>query len=110
PLRTLFPLTRRHPPTSTLFPFTTLFRSYLRHLPHTGVFARMNITTVEMREIRLRLVHFFDTSFGRTIERRILLVRVIADDGAEGDRKSTRLNSSHVAISYAVFCLKNKKK
>lgn len=44
----------------------------------------MNITTVEMREIRLRLVHFFETSFGRTIERRILLVRVIDSDGAEG--------------------------
>jgi O-succinylbenzoate synthase len=44
----------------------------------------MNINTVEMREIRLRLVHFFETSFGRTIERRILLVRVIDADGAEG--------------------------
>jgi O-succinylbenzoate synthase len=44
----------------------------------------MNINTVEMREIRLRLVHFFETSFGRTIERRILLVRVIDTDGAEG--------------------------
>src|SRR4051812_34165979 len=44
----------------------------------------MNITTVEMREIRLRLVHFFETSFGRTIERRILLVRVRDADGAEG--------------------------
>lgn len=44
----------------------------------------MNIKTVEMREIRLRLVHFFETSFGRTIERRILLVRVIDTDGAEG--------------------------
>ena len=44
----------------------------------------MNITAVEMREIRLRLVHFFETSFGRTIERRILLVRVTASDGAEG--------------------------
>ena len=44
----------------------------------------MNVTTIEMREIRLRLVHFFETSFGRTIERRILLVRVIDEDGAEG--------------------------
>jgi O-succinylbenzoate synthase len=44
----------------------------------------MNINTVEMREIRLRLVHFFETSFGRTIERRILLVRVTDTDGAEG--------------------------
>ncbi len=44
----------------------------------------MNIKAVEMREIRLRLVHFFETSFGRTIERRILLVRVLDADGAEG--------------------------
>jgi O-succinylbenzoate synthase len=44
----------------------------------------MNIRTVELREIRLRLVHFFETSFGRTTERRIMLVRVIDSDGAEG--------------------------
>jgi o-succinylbenzoate synthase len=44
----------------------------------------MNITRVELREIRLRLVHFFETSFGRTVERRIMLVRVEDSDGAEG--------------------------
>ncbi|HST53666.1 MAG TPA: o-succinylbenzoate synthase [Pyrinomonadaceae bacterium] len=44
----------------------------------------MNIRRIDMREIRLRLVHFFETSFGRTIERRILLVRVEDRDGAEG--------------------------
>ncbi|MGH9901824.1 MAG: o-succinylbenzoate synthase [Pyrinomonadaceae bacterium] len=44
----------------------------------------MRITSIEMREIRLRLVHFFETSFGRTTERRILLVRVREDEGAEG--------------------------
>lgn len=44
----------------------------------------MNITKIELREIRLRLVHFFETSFGRTIERRIMLVRVEDRDGAEG--------------------------
>src|ERR1051325_12231076 len=44
----------------------------------------MNIATVEMREIRLRLAHFFETSFGRTIERRIMLARVTDSDGAEG--------------------------
>jgi len=42
------------------------------------------ITSVELREIRLPLVHFFETSFGRTVERRILLVRVTDKDGAEG--------------------------
>ncbi|HVF87598.1 MAG TPA: hypothetical protein VM866_08400, partial [Pyrinomonadaceae bacterium] len=44
----------------------------------------MKISSIEMREIRLRLVHFFETSFGRTIERRILLVRVVDEDGTEG--------------------------
>src|SRR5947209_20090927 len=44
----------------------------------------MNIRRIELREIRLRLVHFFETSFGRTIERRIMLVRVTDSDGAEG--------------------------
>jgi O-succinylbenzoate synthase len=44
----------------------------------------MNIRTIELREIRLRLVHFFETSFGRTVERRIMLVRVVDSDGAEG--------------------------
>ena len=44
----------------------------------------MEIVRIEMREIGLRLVHFFETSFGRTIERRILLVCVIDREGAEG--------------------------
>ena len=44
----------------------------------------VNITSIEMREIRLRLTHFFETSFGRTIERRILLVRVADHEGGEG--------------------------
>jgi O-succinylbenzoate synthase len=44
----------------------------------------MEIVRIEMREIRLRLIHFFETSFGRTVERRILLVRVLDRDGAEG--------------------------
>ncbi|HZB46205.1 MAG TPA: hypothetical protein VE360_13205, partial [Pyrinomonadaceae bacterium] len=44
----------------------------------------MKITSIEMREIRLRLVHFFETSFGRTIERRVMLVRVRDAEGGEG--------------------------
>src|SRR4051812_30091627 len=42
------------------------------------------ISSIELREIRLPLIHFFETSFGRTIERRIILARVIDSDGAEG--------------------------
>src|SRR5205809_6131960 len=72
----------RRPPRSTLFPYTTLFRSVLaRGEDHAAV---------------LRL----DQEFGRVNPRRQL----------HPDRKSTRLNSSHGYISYAVFCLKKKKK
>ncbi len=44
----------------------------------------MKISSIELREIRLPLVHFFETSFGRTIERRIILARILDTDGAEG--------------------------
>src|SRR5690349_25168516 len=71
----------RRPPRSTLFPYTTLFRSPLRH----GCGHRR-------------------TGAARAVDRRDALC------GHDRDRKSTRLNSSHVEISYAVFCLKKKKK
>src|SRR5688500_20075072 len=72
----------RRPPTSTLFPYTTLFRS-------------------------------FRTDDGGKTWHAInqgLRSQYIPDPTAEVDRKSTRLNSSHLVISYAVFCLKKKKK
>src|SRR5437870_9189479 len=68
----------RRPPRSTLFPYTTLFRSAL---PCGAPFQTHSPTPPPRRMT-----------------------------GRMGDRKSTRLNSSHVAISYAVFCLKKKKK
>src|SRR5438270_10255918 len=70
----------RRPPRSTLFPYTTLFRSRLR----------LNVE-------RVRSVY----------DRLVLLLQNV---GIRTDRKSTRLNSSHSQISYAVFCLKKKKK
>src|SRR2546427_9068449 len=83
----------RRPPRSTLFPYTTLFRSAGRRggnrLP--GGPARLGGAPVS-----------------GTVERRYDVV--IIGSGAGGDRKSTRLNSSHSQISYAVFCLKKKKK
>src|SRR5207245_9207192 len=83
-------LIRRRPPISTLFPYTTLFRSGL-----TGGVAHRS-SQIEQAERAMDLG-------GQT---RILDLRLIAE---VQDRKSTRLNSSHGSISYAVFCLKKKK-
>src|SRR5207253_9061739 len=92
------------PPRSTLFPYTTLFRSPLE------VF---QIVLVGGRDIRgiLAIDHFpFANAAG--VDDRVARGRSFARRRFVGgeDRKSTRLNSSHVAISYAVFCLKKKKK
>src|SRR5690349_22218936 len=86
----LFFLMIRRPPRSTLFPYTTLFRS-----PQVGA-ADADVDDALIPEARL----------AARAHRR----REIADGVADIDRKSTRLNSSHVEISYAVFCLKKKKK
>src|SRR3989442_8764276 len=79
----------RRPPRSTLFPYTTLFRSPCER--------RAAPRPTPREEIQWRPTT-------RTVQRR----RHTATIGS--DRKSTRLNSSHVRISYAVFCLKKKKK
>src|SRR3989442_10636103 len=84
----------RRPPRSTLFPYTTLFRS-------GGNGAR-----VQRIEIAPRGQHVGPPARGRSAGPG----RHEADRPRAGDRKSTRLNSSHVRISYAVFCLKKKKK
>src|SRR5690349_22336796 len=85
----------RPPPRSTLFPYTTLFRSHLDEREAAGA-------------LGLTIEHDVHPFHGATIlrERRAQASLV----GVVGDRKSTRLNSSHVEISYAVFCLKKKKK
>src|SRR2546430_7386004 len=70
----------RRPPRSTLFPYTTLFRS------------RLTLGTGRTHQIRVHLAYVGHPVVG------------------DPDRKSTRLNSSHSQISYAVFCLKKKKK
>src|SRR5258705_9148618 len=72
----------RRPPRSTLFPYTTLFRSLVKE----------HQTKAELAEKNLDLARQETLTIGLT------------------DRKSTRLNSSHLGISYAVFCLKKKKK
>src|SRR3712207_9325173 len=87
----------RRPPRSTLFPYTTLFRSGGRQAAcRTGGAARAGQRTAARRARRPRCVH------GRILRGRLRNSGVL-------DRKSTRLNSSHANISYAVFCLKKKK-
>src|SRR3712207_7501970 len=82
----------RRPPRSTLFPYTTLFRSALVVLPR-GLFWPF-VPRVGQGD---RALHGPWARVGAAVARR-------------PDRKSTRLNSSHANISYAVFCLKKKKK
>src|SRR5262245_62400905 len=77
----------RRPPRSTLFPYTTLFRSQAAADRHRAVFILIHVQGAEL-----------------------VLDRRLPDLGLAIDRKSTRLNSSHLGISYAVFCLKKKKK
>src|SRR2546427_6605270 len=73
----------RRPPRSTLFPYTTLFRSLTNHLHNNNEL----LAAESMMRIKEHLIENY----------------------GEVDRKSTRLNSSHSQISYAVFCLKKKK-
>src|SRR3712207_8880086 len=95
----------RRPPRSTLFPYTTLFRSHwlpsLVFSVHSGALAdRFDCRKL----IQAAQVLFFGVSLGWGV--------LIYTDSLEvwQDRKSTRLNSSHANISYAVFCLKKKTK
>src|SRR5438045_6925822 len=81
---------RRPPPRSTLFPYTTLFRS-------TPEIISVLESVIRRDPNHLGAVHYYI----HTME---------ASQNPERDRKSTRLNSSHLGISYAVFCLKKKKK
>src|SRR2546429_3614787 len=83
----------RRPPRSTLFPYTTLFRSHFRDFLFQLV-GRLWLRTFDQENAEIR-------GGGRARRRAAVPVR--------RDRKSTRLNSSHGYISYAVFCLKKKK-
>src|SRR5260221_2831440 len=79
----------RRPPRSTLFPYTTLFRSQQRFAPVGELWD----VGGESRDHRRQAIHCAQSQKGKF----------------QRDRKSTRLNSSHTVISYAVFCLKKKK-
>src|SRR2546430_13232969 len=93
----------RRPPRSTLFPYTTLFRSQVPLQPECG---RIAFRAHEAGNG----AHDRDTLTGSRNERVPILPQRCAgarrDKADHGDRKSTRLNSSHSQISYAVFCLK----
>src|SRR5690242_21126890 len=90
----------RRPPSSTLFPYTTLFRSRREHRVR------------EKREVDERCRVAVAAPIPCEPSVTIAVFRVIATSNRlfARDRKSTRLNSSHMSISYAVFCLKKKKK
>src|SRR5258707_10678411 len=91
----------RRPPRSTLFPYTTLFRSLLSFMASSR---RAAATRTASRQ---RAASVNGTGCGAAL---LLVHDVDADPVGGRDRKSTRLNSSHANISYAVFCLKKKKK
>src|SRR3712207_8947648 len=93
----------RRPPRSTLFPYTTLFRSqatWTRGLAHDHFSADLGHSV----EFDHMLVQHADAAGRDVVPDRPRLVRSVDAE----DRKSTRLNSSHANISYAVFCLKKK--
>src|SRR3712207_7500730 len=96
----------RRPPRSTLFPYTTLFRS-VRAVERDGRDVVGVVAEVAARVLRDRQRR----AAGGDVGQRADVGDARQDDalGAVGDRKSTRLNSSHANISYAVFCLKKKK-
>src|SRR2546427_9295821 len=97
----------RRPPRSTLFPYTTLFRSY----DAVGVrIDEVPITPEKVFKALRRKEKGEAGRFGPTAFPDIAWQRLEHLFGSDGqDRKSTRLNSSHSQISYAVFCLKKKK-
>src|SRR5690349_22549461 len=87
----------RRPPRSTLFPYTTLFRSsYMEFWEGHGRLFVQDVATGKRTPV---------ATTGQALD----FTPAFSPDG-KTDRKSTRLNSSHVEISYAVFCLKKKKK
>src|SRR5256885_10481605 len=98
----------RRPPRSTLFPYPTLFRSEQAPRPLRQARQQLGRRTARVREA-LRRRHRWHVDL--VIEARLgRLERGGHVENLLPDRKSTRLNSSHLVISYAVFCLKKKKK
>src|SRR3712207_6942854 len=98
----------RRPPRSTLFPYTTLFRSIIGD-------RKVDYIVVQHTELDHSgsIIKFLEEYPDATVIASIAALnylKEILNRDFKGDRKSTRLNSSHANISYAVFCLKKKKK
>src|SRR5256885_5067312 len=91
----------RRPPRSTLFPYTTLFRSLLPHRPPRRL---------SLDRARPRRAPELAVGLARAPGERACAGGLVPEllGARAADRKSTRLNSSHLVISYAVFCLKKK--
>src|SRR2546422_1185183 len=97
----------RRPPRSTLFPYTTLFRS----LGHHALEPQLPHTAEHLFPAPLQVIHVPQrTQVGQQEPQEALALGQRQRPQVELDRKSTRLNSSHGYISYAVFCLKKKNK
>src|SRR5256884_5876032 len=94
----------RPPPRSTLFPYTTLFRSLVDDID--GLVGQLPIGDVAVGEVHGRRDR--DVGDLHPMVRLVLVAEAPNDHRRREDRKSTRLNSSHGYISYAVFCLKKK--
>src|SRR5690606_41966040 len=97
------------PPSPTLFPYTTLFRSAL--LDHSRYFGQSLLAAAEYRghdgDVYIPLISFYRTPGDHIVDGSFSQVNYRHRPRPyRKDRKSTRLNSSHVKISYAVFCLK----
>src|SRR5689334_24224394 len=99
----------RRPPRSTLFPYTTLFRSRVatlrKELPEL-----LGVRSISAEcDVRIGIATG-EVLVGSIGSEHMMNYTVMGDAADQQDRKSTRLNSSHSSISYAVFCLKKKKK
>src|SRR2546427_5486692 len=99
----------RRPPRSTLFPYTTLFRSLRMRMPPDLTPLMRQFRQVKQRYpdaiLFFRVGDFYEMFYEDAVEGSRLLEIALT---SREDRKSTRLNSSHSQISYAVFCLKKK--
>src|SRR5258705_9585830 len=92
----------RRPPRSTLFPYTTLFRSVILHIHLVQADDHVALAVSDARHLNREAIV--------SNAKLLASAKVVHNFRRSQDRKSTRLNSSHLGISYAVFCLKKKKK